>query len=69
MVQKIELGSPEWMAALKAHIERFMATPNGKAADFSICEVFTGVPKHLDRNGDGVIAWYCRMKDGKLEFE
>ncbi|HEY2358002.1 MAG TPA: hypothetical protein VGH86_11165 [Phenylobacterium sp.] len=68
MAEKIELGSPEWLAALKAHIERFVATPAGQAATFSICEVFTDVPKHLDKNGDGVLAWYCRIADGKLVF-
>lgn len=68
MTAKIELASPEWFAALKGHIERFVATPNGQKTKWSICEVFTGVPKHLDKNGDGIIAWHCRIADGKMVF-
>lgn len=68
MTAKIELASPEWFAALKAHIERFVQTPNGQKTNWSICEVFTGVPKHLDRDGTGVIAWHCRIADGKMTF-
>ena len=68
MTNKIELASPEWFAALKAHIERFVATPNGQKTRWSLCEVFTGVPKHLDKDGSGVIAWHCRIADGKMDF-
>lgn len=67
MTTKIELGSPEWLAALKGKIETCMAADPGLR--FSICEVFTGVPRHLDKHGTGVLAWYCRIADGKLEFE
>jgi hypothetical protein len=36
----------------------------------SICEIFTKVPKHLDRHGDGIIAWHCIVENGKLvKFE
>ncbi|MEZ6023609.1 MAG: hypothetical protein R3C16_09435 [Hyphomonadaceae bacterium] len=67
MAQKIEFASDEWLSTLKGLIERYMTLAPG--AEISICEVFTGVPKHLDKNGDGVIAWHCRIKDGRLEFK
>lgn len=67
MTRKIELASPEWLAALKALIERYMQGI-GPEVSLSICEVFTGVPAHLDKNGDGTIAWHCRIENGKLHF-
>lgn len=67
MSQKVEFASPEWLAALQGMIERYMALAPADL-ELSICEVFTGVPEHLDKSGDGVIAWHCRIKDGRLEF-
>jgi len=64
---KIELASPEWMDALRGMIERY-TQKIGPDVKLSICEVFTGVPKHLDRDGTGVIAWYCRIEGGRVEF-
>lgn len=68
MARKIELASPEWLAALKALIARYMDKA-GPGLKLSICEVFTGVPKHLDKHGNGILSWYCRISDGKLTFE
>ena len=68
MAKKIEFASPEWLAALKGMIEKYMAKA-GPDVKLSICEVFTGVPKHLDKHGNGVISWYCRINNGKLTFE
>jgi hypothetical protein len=67
MTKKIEFASQEWLDALKAAILRYMAKA-GPDVKLSICEVFTGVPKHLDKNGDGVIAWHCKIEDGRLHF-
>lgn len=67
MAQKVEFASPEWLAALQAAIVRYMAKA-GADVKLSICEVFTGVPKHLDKNGNGVISWHCRIADGRLHF-
>jgi hypothetical protein len=66
--KKIEFASPEWLAALKAMILRYMGKA-GSDVKLSICEVFTGVPKHLDKNGNGIISWYCRIAEGRLIFE
>lgn len=67
MANKVEFASPEWLDTLKGMIERYMALAPANL-DLSICEVFTAVPKHLDKNGDGVIAWHCRIHGGKLDF-
>lgn len=67
MPRKVEFASPEWLETLRGMIERYIAlAPAG--LELSICEVFTGVPKHLDKNGDGVIAWHCRIRGGRLDF-
>src|SRR5262245_44059497 len=67
MTKKSEFASTEWSAAVKGMIEKYMAKapPDVK---LSLCEVFKGVPKHLDKNGNGVISWYCRIANGKLTF-
>lgn len=67
MTAKIELGSPEWLAALEELIGSYLEKA-GNDVELSICEVFTGVPKHLDKHGTGTLAWYCRIHGGKLEF-
>jgi hypothetical protein len=67
-MDKFEFASPAWLAALK----ELLVTYSKKAGDgleLSICEIFTGVPKHLDKHGNGVIAWHCLIKDGKVHFE
>ncbi len=62
---KVEFASPAWLAALNAMLARYTAAA-GPDVTLSICEVFTGVPKHLDVNGDGRIAWHCRIAGGKV---
>lgn len=67
MAEKIEFASPQWLAAL----EKLLRTYTAKAGDdveLTLCEVFTGVPEHLDKHGNGVIAWYCRIEGGEVEF-
>jgi hypothetical protein len=67
MAEKVEFASPEWFAALRTMFEAYAATaPAGM--DFSVCEVFTGVPAHLDKDGSGVIAWHCRITPGRFDF-
>jgi hypothetical protein len=68
MTDKVELASPEWLAALEDLIDAYTAKAGG-GVELSICEVFTRVPKHLDKHGDGKLSWYCRIKEGRLEFE
>jgi hypothetical protein len=68
-MEKFEFASPAWIAALKGLIVKYAAAA-GPSTNLSICEVFTGVPKHLNKHGNGVIAWHCIVKDGKLvKFE
>ena len=67
MADKVEFASPQWFAALRTKFEAYAATaPAGM--DFSVCEVFTGVPAHLDKDGGGVIAWHCRITPGRFDF-
>ena len=65
---KLEFASPEWIAALRQLLDVY-AKKVAPGVEVSLCEIFTGVPRHLDRNGDGIIAWHCRMKDGHVHFE
>lgn len=67
MAEKIEFASPEWLTELETLLRAYTAKA-GNDVELSLCEVFTGVPKHLDKNGDGTIAWYCRIKGSKVEF-
>ena len=64
-MSKVEFASPEWLDALRGMLDRYSAAA-GPDVNLSICEVFTGVPRHLDKNGDGVIAWHCRIADGRV---
>jgi hypothetical protein len=67
MAEKIEFASPEWLAALEKLVRTYTAKA-GNDVELTLCEVFTGVPEHLDKNGDGTIAWYCRINGGEVEF-
>ncbi len=68
-MDKFEFASPAWIAALKELLVKYSAAA-GPSTNLSICEVFTNVPKHLDKHGNGIIAWHCIVKDGKLaKFE
>lgn len=67
-MDKFEFASPAWIAALKDLLAAYTKKA-GPGLELSICEVFTNVPKHLDKHGTGVIAWHCLIKDGKVRFE
>jgi hypothetical protein len=64
---KFEFASTGWMAALHREMAAMLkaAAPDLR---FSFCEVFTGVPKHLDRNGTGVLTWSCRIEGSRTHF-
>jgi hypothetical protein len=66
-VAKYEFASKAWMEALHREIAEML---RGAPADlrYSFCEVFTGVPKHLDRNGTGTLAWHCRIEGSRADF-
>jgi len=68
MTQKVEFASPEWMVALREMIE-FCVKEIGPDVSFSLCEVFTSVPAHLDRSGNGAIAWHCIIRNGVVDFD
>jgi hypothetical protein len=65
---KFEFAGPEWIAALREALQVY-TNKVGPQLDLTICEIFTNVPKHLDKNGDGVIAWHCHIHNGHVHFE
>ena len=67
-MEKFEFASPAWIAALKELLKVYTEKA-GPGLELSICEIFTGVPKHLDRHGKGFIAWHCVIKNGNVHFE
>lgn len=63
----LEFGSREYVAKLRALLQAHAhAAPAGER--LVICEVLTGVPAHLDRDGSGKLAWHCVFEDGRFEF-
>jgi hypothetical protein len=64
MAEKVEFAGPGWMAAIKEKLERLAA--RDASITLSICEVFTGSPRHLAESG--TIAWHCRIADGRVMF-
>ena len=66
-IAKYEFASAGWMEALHREMAAMLkdAPPDLR---FSFCEIFTGVPKHLDRNGTGTLSWSCRIEGSKTHF-
>ena len=67
MTAKLEFASRAWLEALE-ELLRIYAAAAGPELQLTMCEVFTGVPHHLDADGDGVIAWHCRIGEGRVDF-
>ena len=67
MEQRVEFAGEEWFAELRRLLDIYVAA-EPRDLRFSLCEVFTDVPAHLDRTGDGQVAWHCRISDGKPNF-
>lgn len=67
MAAKVEFASPAWFGEVRRMFEAYAATAPRDFA-FSVCEVFTDVPAHLDKDGSGVIAWHFRIADGRFHF-
>ena len=66
-MEKVELASPEWMSLLAGLLQDYARRlPPG--LELRLCEVFTNVPPHLDRGGDGRLAWRCAIAGGRAEF-
>ena len=64
---KHEFASKAWMHALHREIADMVRNAPADLR-YSFCEVFTGVPKHLDRNGTGTLAWHCRIEGSRADF-
>lgn len=67
MADKVEFASPEWHERLRILLDRYTAEA-GPDLELTLCEVFTDVPAHLDPDGNGRIAWNCRIAGGEVEF-
>jgi hypothetical protein len=67
MAAKVEFASPEWHAKLRELLDRYAAAAD-PALELTLCEVFTDVPAHLDRDGSRRIAWHCRISARKVDF-
>ena len=66
-MDKFEFASPEWIAVLKERLPIY-ARQLDPGVEFSNCQVFTKVPKHLDKHGNGAIAVHWRIKNGEVDF-
>jgi hypothetical protein len=66
-MDKFEFASPAWLAMMLELLAVY-AKRAGAGFELSICEIYTGVPKHLDKHGRGQLAWHCIIKDGVLDF-
>ncbi len=66
--EKFEFASPAWFDALKKLLAVYTERA-GPGVELTICEIFTNVPTHLDKNGNGVIAWHCVIEGGRVRFE
>lgn len=64
---KYEFASAGWMEALHREMAAMLKDAPADLR-FSFCEIFTGVPKHLDRNGTGILSWSCRIEGSRTHF-
>lgn len=62
-----EFASAGWVADVGRMITEGLAGEDLSGVDFSACEVFTDAPAHLCGAGEGVAAWYFRIRDGRIE--
>jgi hypothetical protein len=56
---KLEFAGPEWIDAARAVLEELVADNGEEGTVFSVCEVFTGAPASVAR--DGAAAWHFRI--------
>ena len=68
MEEKLEFGSVAWIEELWRGFAAAVASAggDGAAAPFSLCEIYTDVPAHLQPDADGRVAWHCRVVDGRV---
>ena len=66
---KYEFASPAWLAAIHGIISERASSlmKETPALRMSICEVFTGAPRHLADDA-GRIVWSCVIEEGVVDF-
>lgn len=68
VTDRVELGSPEWIALAGQYLtERVGTLPEDPDVTFSLCEVFTDPPAHLD-DGGGEVAWWLSISGRTASF-
>lgn len=67
-MKKVEFASPEWLTILQGLLQKYTDLSDERV-NLSICEVFTSVPPHLDKRGDGIVVWHCRIDGDHFHFE
>ena len=70
MGDAIEFGSAAWIDAARKVIEGLVAeaADDPEGVRFSVCEVYTHVPEHLEPDANGQRAWYMRIDGRKAEL-
>ena len=70
MSERFEFGSSQWFDLAHRTLEslrpKVLKELDGR--EFSVCEVYENVPRHLAPDQDGRIAWHFRFRQGALEF-
>jgi len=66
---KHDFASPLWFTALQAILYQAVDEAEDlSGSDWTMCEVFTNVPKSLPQGLDGSIAWHYSLIDGQVKF-
>ena len=65
-----EFASAAWFETLRRNIVRLVgaAGPEMDGVRWTVCEVFTDVPRHLAQGPDGKAAWHCRIRGREIDF-
>lgn len=71
--ERFELGSPDWINAYRAFLERELKAEDLAGIDHSVSWECTNTPEHLRRDagpafGVDTIGWGIRVRDGGFEF-
>lgn len=54
--EKVEFASAAWIAVARRELEDLVGIHGQASKRFSLCEIFTDAPKHLDPSG--IVAWH-----------
>lgn len=66
MMERFELASRAWIEELFRLFRE--AARQHPEVTFSVCEVFTHVPRRLDPDGEGNVAWHGFIRNGEADL-